>query len=39
QSGKPEQLLDHYGMNAISIADAVHKAVSMKKEPVSNAQS
>ncbi|VAX19708.1 Transketolase, C-terminal section [hydrothermal vent metagenome] len=39
QSGKPEELLDHYGMNAISIVGAVHKAVSMKKEPVSNAQS
>jgi len=39
QSGKPEQLLDYYGMNAVSIADAVHKAISMRKESVSNAHS
>lgn len=39
QSGKPEELLDFYGMNAESIASAAHKAISMKKEPVSNAQS
>lgn len=39
QSGKPEELLDYYEMNAVAIVSAVHKAVSLKKEPVSNAQS
>jgi transketolase len=39
QSGKPEELLDYYEMNAIAIVSAAHKAVSLKKEPVSNAQS
>lgn len=39
QSGKPEELLDYYGMNAESIVSAAHKAIALKKEPVSNAQS
>ncbi len=38
QSGKPGELLDHYGMNSAGIVEAVHKAIALKKEPVHNAK-
>lgn len=33
QSGKPEELLDLYGMNTASLVSAAFQAISMKKEP------
>jgi len=33
-SGKPDELLDMFGMNTAAVVDAARKAVAMKKEPV-----
>lgn len=30
QSGNPEELMDYYGMNATALAEAAHKAISLK---------
>jgi transketolase len=32
RSGKPEELLDHYGISAPHIVDAVRKAITTKKK-------
>ena len=35
-SGKPEELLEYYGMSATAIADAAHRAISLKTGAVKN---
>jgi len=37
QSGKPEELLEMYGMSAAGIVDAAYKAISLKKDPAPSA--
>jgi transketolase len=35
-SGKPEELLDYYGMSSASIVEAAHRAIALKNEPARN---
>lgn len=37
-SGKPDELMDYYGMSAASIVEAAHKAVALKNEPARNSR-